>query len=297
MASRPLTVLGAASSAGSYGPGQERAPQELRDHGLVERLAAAGLEVTDVGDVVSLVQSPDPDHPDAGHVIEVRSAIEAVAAATRAAFQAGADVLVLGGDCTVELGTVAGALADGSSVGLVYVDLDGDLNTPATGDGILDWMGLAHLLGVPGALPELVEVGPRTPLLPPEAVVLVAVDRLTEAETATAERLALRRESLAAVVDDLDGVLERLTGWAEAYDRVLVHVDVDVLDYQAFPIAHEVRDVPGLSVDELARLTRGLRQLPGWAALTICEINPDHATDPDAQLERLVTVITEAVAP
>jgi hypothetical protein len=27
---------------------------------------------------------------------------------------------------------------------LVYIDLDGDPNTPATGDGIFDWMGLAH---------------------------------------------------------------------------------------------------------------------------------------------------------
>lgn len=39
----------------------------------------------------------------------------------------GEDVLVLGGDCRIELGTVAGALADGSSVGLIYIDLDGDL--------------------------------------------------------------------------------------------------------------------------------------------------------------------------
>ena len=39
----------------------------------------------------------------------------AVAAAVSDAYTRGEDVLVLGGDCTVELGTVAGALADGSS--------------------------------------------------------------------------------------------------------------------------------------------------------------------------------------
>ena len=33
-------------------------------------------------------------------------------------------VLVLGGDCTIELGTVAGALHEAESVGLVYIDLD-----------------------------------------------------------------------------------------------------------------------------------------------------------------------------
>lgn len=37
---------------------------------------------------------------------------------------------MIGGDCTVELGTVAGALRDTTSVGVVYIDLDTDLNTP-----------------------------------------------------------------------------------------------------------------------------------------------------------------------
>jgi arginase len=41
-----------------------------------------------------------------------------------------AAVLVLGGDCTVERGSVAGALRGTQSVGVVYIDLDTDLNTP-----------------------------------------------------------------------------------------------------------------------------------------------------------------------
>jgi arginase len=102
-----------------------------------------------------------------------------VAAAVSDAYTRGEDVLVLGGDCTVELGTVAGALADGSSVGLIYIDLDGDLNTPATGDGVLDWMGLAHILGIDGVEPRLADAGSRTPLLPPQAVYLLAA-RLTD---------------------------------------------------------------------------------------------------------------------
>ena len=69
-------------------------------------------------------------------------------------------VLVLGGDCTVELGTVAGALSQEENIGLVYIDLDTDLNTPeSTEDGALDWMGVAHMLGVQGSIPELVSVG------------------------------------------------------------------------------------------------------------------------------------------
>lgn len=46
---------------------------------------------------------------------------------------------MLGGDCTVELGTVAGALRGEDSIGLIYVDLDTDLNPPEASDGALDW--------------------------------------------------------------------------------------------------------------------------------------------------------------
>ena len=67
--------------------------------------------------------------------------------------------LVVGGDCTIELGSVAGALQSGASIGLVYVDLDVDLNAPATSDGALDWTGVAHLLDIPGAAPELSGLG------------------------------------------------------------------------------------------------------------------------------------------
>src|SRR5688572_28300729 len=84
-------------------------------------------------------------------------------------------VLVLGGDCTVELGTVAGALRGTQSVGVVYIDLDTDLNTPeSTSDGALDWMGVAHLLGIRGSLPELVQLGPRTPMLQPDQLLFFA---------------------------------------------------------------------------------------------------------------------------
>ena len=72
----------------------------------------------------------------------------------------GAALLVLGGDCTVELGTVAGASVDTEDLGLIYIDLDTDLNTPeSVEDGALDWMGVAHLLGVDGTVPDL----PRNP--------------------------------------------------------------------------------------------------------------------------------------
>jgi arginase len=47
---RALGVIGVPSSAGAYAPGQEKAPQALRDAGLLAGLRAAGVEVVDHGD-------------------------------------------------------------------------------------------------------------------------------------------------------------------------------------------------------------------------------------------------------
>ena len=65
----------------------------------------------------------------------VCQACEAVASHAAEALGAQEDVLVLGGDCTLEIGTVAGANATGARVGLIYIDFDTDLTTPATSDG------------------------------------------------------------------------------------------------------------------------------------------------------------------
>ena len=47
------------------------------------------------------------------------------------AIAAGELALVIGGDCTIELGTVAGSARSVGRTGLVYFDVHPDLNVPA----------------------------------------------------------------------------------------------------------------------------------------------------------------------
>jgi arginase len=91
-----------------------------------------------------------------------------------AAVAAGETTLVLGGDCTVGIGTVAGHVASSRRrIGLIYFDSHADLNVPSSvHEGALDWMGLAHMLGEDEAAPELVGVGSRAPLLESDQVIL-----------------------------------------------------------------------------------------------------------------------------
>lgn len=292
-----LSVLGAPSSAGAYGPGQERAPATFRAHGLLPALAAAGLEVTDRGDGPLVRWRTDEQSPRAANVGLVADVARGLADTVSDALGDGHDVLVLGGDCTVELGTVAGAVRDGSTVGLVYVDLDADLNTPETGDGVLDWMGVAHLLGVAGANPDLVSLSGAQPMLDVAAVRLFGTHSVSAPEQAVIDRLAVHVEPLDAVVDDLEAVLARTRGWAARYDRLLVHVDADVLDHDRFPIAENTDSRGGLDLSTLTRLLRGLCALPTWRGLTLTEINPDHAPDERQAFHHLVGMLTEVLSP
>lgn len=294
---RPLSVIGAPSSAGAYGPGQENTPAVFRKHGLIRELQTRGIDVIDRGDGATARWRVDEANPEAANADLVTAVALELAGTVADALADDHRILVLGGDCTVELGAVAGAIFDGARVGLAYIDLDADLNTPETGDGILDWMGVAHLLDIRGAHDGLSSLGRRRPMLDPGSVRLLATDNITAAEQAVIDRLDIRVETLAAVLTEPDAVAARTRAWAQPFDRLLVHVDADVLDYDKFPIAENTRRRPGLDLQSLIGLLTNLCALPNWRALTLTEINPGHAPDEMRSFHQLIAMLCEVLEP
>jgi arginase len=299
-----LDVIGAPSSAGAYAPGQERAPEALRAAGLLASLDERGIAVVDRGDVPGFRWRVDRANPRAMNVEVVAGVARDVADQVAEGLEEGAAILVLGGDCTVELGTVAGAsrdAGDAGEIGLIYVDLDTDLNTPASvDDGALDWMGLAHLLGLAGTAPILAGVGPRVPLLRPDQVLLFADNNSTAFERGIIEEQGIAEVRLAQMAADPSAAaLEVVNDWARRFGCLLVHVDVDVLDYLDMPIAEEMRRNQGLQFAQLVAALKVLVAAPNWAALTICEVNPDHGELDGSTLrtfnEALADVLSGAV--
>jgi arginase len=61
---RTVSLLGVPSSAGTHGPGQEKAPAALRAAGLVRRLQTEGVRVQDHGDLPTTLFRADPSHRD-----------------------------------------------------------------------------------------------------------------------------------------------------------------------------------------------------------------------------------------
>jgi arginase len=295
LAARLLNIIGAASSAGAYAPGQERAPAAFRRHGLAKALTSRGRAIRDHGDVASFRWRPDPSRPQAMNLEAVRHACDLVASRVATAIAAQEDVLVLGGDCTLELGTVAGANRAGARTGLVYIDFDADLNTPGTSDGALDWTGVAHLLDLPGCEPSLASLGPTRPMIAPDQFLYFGVGNITPPETAAIRDRAIKVISREEAVSDIEAAAARAAEWAARFDCVLIHFDADVLSFIDFPIAENVRRRDGLKLEQAALALKRLSGLPQWRGLTITEINPDHAPDEAAAFARLNGVLTEAL--
>jgi arginase len=291
-----FAVIGVPTSAGTHGPGQEKAPQALRRAGLVEGLRAAGLEVEDHGDLPTTryqAHAADPRQRNLDAVVEVAGR---VADRVHAALDRGRRPLVLGGDCTITLGVVAGFARHGDDLGLLYLDGDADLSTPATsGSGILDAMVVAHLLGE-GA-PTLAGIGPRTPLLAPDRLLLFGYDDpddLGEPQQALLARHAPAAWPATRVRAEPGGPrAAAAAALAELEARagtVLVHFDVDVVDSGDLPLANFPHFGQGLSLaDAFACLAS-----PTLGGLVVTEVNPDH--DPDGQLTRLVDGLVAALA-
>jgi arginase len=293
----PLAVIGAPSSAGAYAPGQEKAPQALRAAGLIEKLRALALVVEDRGDVAGFRWQADRASPRAMNVEAAARVARATAVHVAAAMARGSKALVLGGDCSIEIGTVAGARAGTESIGLIYVDLDTDLQTPeTTTDGALDWMGVAHMLGLAGAAPALVNFGQRVPLLTPDQVLFFGAGNVQPPERAIIDQHRMAEIPLAEVAADPGAAARKAESWARKFERLLIHLDVDVLDYLDLPLAENTRRNIGLKFDQLMAALTILLAAPNFAALTICEINPDHGAADGATLETFTAALAESFA-
>jgi|SRR5215207_15590 len=294
-----LTVLGVPSSAGAFAPGQELAPAALREAGLLERLRAAGMEVHDLGDSPVWRWRPDRDHPRAQNLGAVAQTARDTAGRVEQALAQDAALLVLGGDCTIELGTLGGHVARGEDVGLIYFDLHPDLNTPASvPTGTFDWMGMAHALALDGAEPELVGFGPRTPLLDDRQVLFFSYgpEQARAFEREQLEHRDLARVPVDRVAADPEGSADRaLREFGSRFERLAVHFDVDVVNFSDEPLSENAGRGEGLALDVAMRALRVLLGSERLSALTVTELNPLHGEEDGRTLRRFADALTESL--
>jgi arginase len=293
---RAVTVIQAPSSAGAYAPGQEDGPRALLDAGLVEGLQAGGVATRHGGTVRAFRWRPDPGSPRAANAGVVIDRAGQVASLVRSA-PAQDMVLVLGGDCTVGVGTVAGLRVRGERLGVVYVDRHADLNVPdSTVDGALDWMGVAHMLDLEGAVHWLAAIGGQRPMLGSEQISFLGLGPHTDFEARVIADRGLPVVNVDRAVADPRGSARVALSPLAACDALAVHFDVDLVDFLDAPLAENTDRGTAPSLVACEEMLSELLADGRVRAFTVTEFNPHHGADDGETSRRLVEVLVHVLS-
>lgn len=242
----------------------DRGPARLREQRLLERLGARGL-----GDVPA---APYRDfvRPRRG-IRNEDLVLDHVRAVARALEPHDDFALILGGDCSVLLGSLLG-LARGRDLGLVFIDGHTDFNTiETTQTGGIAGMDLALATGRSDS--ELARLRGAWPLVRDEHVVAIGIrdGDFGDAEIAT----ATTADEALAHLGDRD---------------FFVHLDVDALDPSFMPFV-DSPEPGGLDPETLVALLAPLVRHPRAVGmeLTIYDPRDDH----DGRGAELLAAIVE----
>jgi arginase len=134
-------------------------------------------------------------------------------------------------------------------------------------------MGVAHMLDLPGAAPEVAAFGPRRPLLTPELVCFFGDGEVDDASAGlSSPRIdadGVARDPRMAAGGALDGVNGMPTGSSS--------FDVDVINFFDLPAADVPQYSSGLSLRDAMTALSVLVAHPGLLGMSFVEFNPDHS--------------------
>lgn len=260
-------------------PGCAKAPGALRDHDLIDRLAAR-----DAGCLTPPRYDPGDWRPGDGvcHAAAIAGYSRRLADRIGAIIDVGEFPLVLGGDCSVLIGSALamhrlGEAVDGR-IGLIYVDGHSDFRHPGNAAYVGAAAGEGLALATGRGQGDLAAIDGRRPYFRDADVAVLGIRShdeyrldLQAAGIVHRQVPALRTEGAA-----------RSAGWAR--DQLTdcagywLHVDADVLDPAVMP-AVDAPEPGGIAFTELESLLAGLVSSPHCLGMELTVFDPDY--DPD----------------
>jgi len=236
---RPVRILGVPTDYGANRRGVDMGPSAIRYAGLEGAVRRVADECQDDGDLeVVRAESTDPDRAPMDGRAKFISEVEDVAGrlADRVAGTCadGALPLVLGGDHSIAIGSMAGAARD-AEIGVLWFDAHGDFNTPTTTpSGNVHGMPLAAALG----RDEFAELPwAQAPGLDPERVAIVGVRNLDPPERAAINDSPVTAFSMSDIDEHgiVDVVEDAIAAASDGADGLHVSLDLDWLDPKEAP--------------------------------------------------------------
>ncbi len=280
---RRIKVLGVPLDLGAGHRGVDMGPSAIRVAGLLEGLRGLGYTVEDLGNIfVPPPQSRDPGDPKARFLKEIRQACSEIAGTLDAHLDDDVRPVILGGDHSLAMGSVAGTSAwwkrKGHDIGLIWVDAHADMNTPdSSPTGNIHGMPLAHLLGM--GREELTNIGGVGAKVVAENVVLIGI-RSVDVE----EREIVRQSGVTVfTMRDIDEIGIRRV--MERAIQIVTHrtagfhlsYDVDGVDALEAPgVGTPVRG--GLTYREAHLIAEMAHDSGRLLAMDVTEVNPVEDT-------------------
>jgi arginase len=276
--SRRVSIIGAPCGFGASIAGVDLGPAAMRVAGLRQRIAQLGYEVRDLGDMrmVCSASTPAPGEK-LRYLPEITAACVQLAADVKAAIEGGEFPIVLGGDHSVAIGSVAGVTSfyrqRGESVGLIWFDAHADMNTPETSpSGNIHGMPLAVLLGY-GAT-ELTGIEGFSPKFDPRFCAHIGARDVDPGERELIKKLGIRfftmreidERGMSACIDEAIAIASKASAGYH------VTFDVDALDPGDAPGSGTVVR-GGMTYREAHLAMEKVAEAGGALALDVVEIN------------------------
>lgn len=232
-----ISMLGVPMWLGQTRYGTNMGPSELRLAGLTGRLKLLGLEVADEGNIP--VGSAGPRKLADKNMKNTKAVVKAnekLAAKVSDMVKKGRFPLVLGGDHSIAIGTLAGIAKHYKNLGVIWYDAHADMNTPETSpSGNIHGMPLAASMGLGPAC--LTQIGGYSHKVRPENIVLIGVRDIDPGEQELISNARIKAYS----ADDvnrlgIDRVMQAALDYlAERCDGIHLSFDLDGIDPAEIP--------------------------------------------------------------
>jgi arginase len=179
---KKLSIIGMPMDLGQMRRGVDMGPSAIRYAGIYERLDKLFDEIKDLGDIPigrpEVVIDPNTNLKNL-HLIAEKN--EVLATKVAKVVEEGSFPLVLGGDHSIAIGTLAGLARYYKSLGVIWFDAHGDLNTVETStSGNIHGMPLAVSLGWGHKL--LTQIAGFKPKVKAENIVIIGARSLDDGE-------------------------------------------------------------------------------------------------------------------
>lgn len=176
-----IAVIGVPSDFGQNRRGVDMGPSALRYAGAIERLENLGHHVEDLGDLHIDKKFHNQIHPTLKNVDGVVDISKRLAGEVNAIVKKGMFPVVLGGDHSIAIGTLAGLAENYENLGVIWYDAHADMNTEETSpSGNIHGMPLAVAMGYGAKV--LTAIQGDFPKVKSENVVLIGARSIDEGE-------------------------------------------------------------------------------------------------------------------